>query len=151
MCRPGWVDGYVRIHMLLVDDGRQPSEVVVAQAWADTLAGFPGATVLEDGDVSAAFRTFPSWSPPTASWSYNSSGKPAGLSGDSGVIKSAANSWNGAGGLVVVVFGGRLHGRQSKHLCRRRRRRPERGWVGIRLLGRQHLGRDVHLVRSVHH
>ena len=103
--------GYVRIHLLLADDGSGSFDDLAAQAIADAIAGFPGAVVVGESEVSAAFRTFTSWDPPTASWSYNDAGAPDGLSGIASVLADAANSWNGVGGSPwSFVAGGSTSG-----------------------------------------
>jgi len=65
---------------------------------ASIAARFPGAVRADEGGASAQYVRNGYWWPShTASWSYNSAGKPAGLSGELDALLAATATWGAAG------------------------------------------------------
>lgn len=64
----------------------------------DFLARVPGAVEAPAPEVTAEFVSSGYWwASHSASWSYNSAGKPAGLTGELPAIAAAASTWTNAG------------------------------------------------------
>ncbi|MDZ7729114.1 MAG: matrixin family metalloprotease [Dehalococcoidia bacterium] len=90
-----WWD--VLIGMYIRDDG-ESFDQAYEQARDEMLERFPGAIETDDGDVHAEYVTNGySWPGATASWGYDNSGKPSGLSGDSQAMSAGANAWGSPG------------------------------------------------------
>lgn len=85
---------FVTIAMLMADDGTGDFQTKAAAARADVIARFDGAVPIADAEVSAQYvlNSF-RWADRTATWSYNPSGKPTGLTGDADAVAAAAASW----------------------------------------------------------
>ena len=78
------------------EDGDPDAEAAAARS--EILARFPGAVPLADGDVHAQWVAAGwRWPDGTASWRYNATGKPAGLSADEAAITGGATAWNSIG------------------------------------------------------
>ena len=94
------VEYRVDIHFLVAD---AETDLGAARAHAIerfAAAGIPATVAGTDspGTVTAQFAHNDYWWPErTTSWAYNSSGKPAGLTGDAEAIAAAAAAWAGAG------------------------------------------------------
>ena len=85
---------FITIEMLMADDGTPDFAQRVAAGKADILSRFPGAVEVNDAQVSAAYalKGF-SWASHSATWAYNATGRPTGLTGDTDAIAAAAASW----------------------------------------------------------
>ena len=92
----------VQVEFLMAGPADAASEAAEADAIA---ARFPGA--FRGGEVSAQFVANNYWWPShTTTWSYNASGKPAGLSGELSAIIAASDSWGAAGANFHFSGGG---------------------------------------------
>src|SRR5690606_12572639 len=62
----------LELTMFALDDGTPESAGRIAEGRAAMLARFPGATLIEPGEVSAQYQLFDiRWREPTAQWFYN--------------------------------------------------------------------------------
>ncbi|MGE3073536.1 MAG: matrixin family metalloprotease [Dehalococcoidia bacterium] len=96
----GWSNG--EIHLYAVDDGGDMAERE-AEGKAAMLARFPGAVEVRPGEVTAAFKLFPTpvrWQQPSASWFYNADGVTPSMPAADALqaIQEGAAGWNNAGG-----------------------------------------------------
>jgi hypothetical protein len=93
----------VHIRLYAIDDGTVPIEQRKAQGRAALLARFPGATLLDPPEVSAAFMLFPTpvrWPGPSTSWLYNPVGATPAMPPESSfeALLAGAAGWDNAGG-----------------------------------------------------
>lgn len=98
---------YVQFQMLIRVDGPGGPEAAVAAARAQMLARFPGAIEVEEGEASAQYVLNGYWwAERTASWGYNSAGKPGGLSGEQQALALGASAWGSTGADFSFSGGG---------------------------------------------
>ncbi|MBK7124960.1 MAG: matrixin family metalloprotease [Dehalococcoidia bacterium] len=98
---------YVKFELFVFDNGDGTFAEAAESARAEMASRFPGALLLEDESVSAAYVTSGfKWMSPPVVWGYNSSGAPGGLSGASAALSAAANTWGQQGAPVSLSGGG---------------------------------------------
>lgn len=102
----GW--DAVDIQMLLLVEHGEPFDELAEEARATALERFPGGVEVRP-EVSGQFEKLGwSWQGNTTSWAYNPAGKPASLEGDAAIMRTAAETWNFAGGARFHFTGGGL-------------------------------------------
>ncbi len=91
-----WWD--VEVGMFVYDDQTSDFGETVQEARESMLERFPGAVELQNSDIHGQYVLAGYyWEDGTASWAYNPSGKPPGLSGDTQAMSAGAQAWNNAG------------------------------------------------------
>ena len=97
---------FVSLAFFLADDRSIALADVLAEGEASILGRFPGAIRVSPSDVSAQFVLAGfAWPNNGLSWSYNRSGRPAGLDGDLEAIEAAAEEWNRSGAVWQFAIG----------------------------------------------
>lgn len=97
----------VAVEMLFSADA-SPDDI--ARAQDDVLSRFPGATLLEDAHEGFVRQAYEAnsyrWVNGQATWYYNPSGKPAGLTGDEAAMWEGAQTWSNAGANFRFNYAG---------------------------------------------
>ncbi len=89
---------YVAIQLLIERRPGEDFEAAARAAKDAMVARFPGAVEVVEGEVGAQYVLNSYWwSGRHPSWRYNSSGKPGGLTGDSGAVDGGASVWGTVG------------------------------------------------------
>ncbi|GAB4322886.1 MAG: hypothetical protein Kow0010_03900 [Dehalococcoidia bacterium] len=98
---------FVEVHFYTVQGSHPDFDAIQAEM----LQRFPGATPVVDQDepgvVRAQYKVNSYWWPShSATWAYNPSGKPGGLTGDDAAVLAGALTWNNSPAAFTFSGGG---------------------------------------------